>query len=59
MTARETARAERVDYIAEHPPPRAAVLVRLLAKQARSREIFRTEMEVLSIVGEGRERSRS
>lgn len=51
--ARETERAERVDYIAEQLPARAAVLVRLLVKQVRSREISRTEMEVLSILREG------
>ena len=51
--ARETERAERVDYIAEQLPARAAVLVRLLVKQVRSREISRTEMEVLSILTEG------
>jgi DNA-binding MarR family transcriptional regulator len=48
-----TERAERVDYIAEHLPSRAAILVRLLVKQVRSREISRTEMEVLSILREG------
>jgi DNA-binding MarR family transcriptional regulator len=42
-----------VDYIAEHLPARAAILVRLLVKQVRSREISRTEMEVLSILREG------
>jgi DNA-binding MarR family transcriptional regulator len=46
-------RVERVDYIAEHLLSRAAVLVRLLVKQVRSREISRTEMEVLSILTEG------
>jgi DNA-binding MarR family transcriptional regulator len=51
--ARETERAERVDYIAEHLPSRAALLVRLLVRQVRSREISRTEMEVLSILLEG------
>jgi DNA-binding MarR family transcriptional regulator len=50
---REIERAERVDYIAEQLPARAAVLVRLLVKQVRSREISRTEMEVLSILTEG------
>ena len=50
---RETKRAERVDHIAEQLPSRAAVLVRLLVKQVRSREISRTEMEVLSILTEG------
>jgi DNA-binding MarR family transcriptional regulator len=46
-------RVERVDYVAEHLLSRAAVLVRLLIKQVRSREISRTEMEVLSILTEG------
>jgi DNA-binding MarR family transcriptional regulator len=46
-------RAEQVDYVAEHLLSRAAVLVRLLVKQVRSREISRTEMEVLSILTEG------
>jgi DNA-binding MarR family transcriptional regulator len=46
-------RAERIDYIAERLPTRAAVLVRLLVKQVRSREISRTEMEVLSILRDG------
>ncbi len=50
---RETERVERLDYIAEHLPSRAAVLVRLLVKQVRSREISRTEMEVLSILRDG------
>jgi DNA-binding MarR family transcriptional regulator len=57
MTKADTfSRAERagqVDYIAEHLLSRAAVLVRLLVKQVRSREISRTEMEVLSILSEG------
>src|SRR4029077_11333207 len=52
-TTREMKRAERVDYIAENLPSRAAVLVRLLVRQVRSREISRTEMEVLSILREG------
>jgi DNA-binding MarR family transcriptional regulator len=51
--APEIVREERVDYIAEHLPSRAAVLVRLLVKQVRSREISRTEVEVLSILREG------
>jgi DNA-binding MarR family transcriptional regulator len=45
--------AERIDYVAEYLLSRAAVLVRLLVKQVRSREISRTEMEVLSILTEG------
>jgi DNA-binding MarR family transcriptional regulator len=52
-TTRKIERAERVDYIAEHLPRRAAVLVRLLVKQVRSRGVSRTEMEVLSILREG------
>jgi DNA-binding MarR family transcriptional regulator len=52
-TIREAERGKRVDYIAEQLPSRAAVLVRLLVKQVRSREISRTEMEVLSILREG------
>jgi DNA-binding MarR family transcriptional regulator len=46
-------RIEQVDYVAEHLLSRAAVLVRLLVKQVRSKEISRTEMEVLSILTEG------
>jgi DNA-binding MarR family transcriptional regulator len=46
-------RVEQLDYVAEHLLSRAAVLVRLLVKQVRSREISRTEMEVLSILSEG------
>jgi DNA-binding MarR family transcriptional regulator len=52
-TSSGSKRAERVDYIAEHLPGRAVVLVRLLVKQVRTREISRTEMEVLSILAEG------
>ncbi len=48
-----TQRGERVDYIAEQLLSRAAVLVRLLVKQVRNREISRTEMEVLGIIREG------
>ena len=48
----QTERVEQVDYVAEHLLSRAAVLVRLLVKQVRSREISRTEMEVLSILTE-------
>jgi DNA-binding MarR family transcriptional regulator len=46
-------RVERIDYVAEHLLSRAALLVRLLVKQVRSREISRTEMEVLSTLTEG------
>ena len=50
---RETEREEQLDYVAEHLAPRAALLVRLLVRQVRSREISRTEMEVLSVLREG------
>ena len=50
---RETEREEQLDYVAEHLAPRAALLVRLLVRQVRTREISRTEMEVLSILTEG------
>jgi DNA-binding MarR family transcriptional regulator len=46
-------RAERVDYVAEHLLLRAALLVRLLVKQVHSREISRTEVQVLSTLREG------
>ncbi len=46
-------RGERVDYIAEHLLSRAGLLVRLLVRQVHSREISRTELEVLSILREG------
>src|SRR6204780_5607190 len=46
-------RVDQVDYAAASPASRAAVLVRLLVKQVRSREISRTEMEVLSILKDG------
>jgi DNA-binding MarR family transcriptional regulator len=52
-TSLDGRRAERLDYIAERLPGRAVVLVRLLVKQVRTREISRTEMEVLSILTEG------
>jgi DNA-binding MarR family transcriptional regulator len=51
--ASETERTEQLDYVAEHLLSRAAVLVRLLVKQVRSREISRTEMQVLSVLTEG------
>jgi DNA-binding MarR family transcriptional regulator len=46
-------RQQREDFIAQRLPSRAAILVRLLVKQVRSREISRTELEVLSILKEG------
>ena len=53
VTSSRTERAGWVDYIAEHLPGRAVILVRLLVKQVRTREISRTELEVLSILAEG------
>jgi DNA-binding MarR family transcriptional regulator len=49
----DTDREAQLDYVAEQLAPRAAILVRLLVRQVRSREISRTEMEVLSILTEG------
>lgn len=46
-------RQERLDYVAEHLLSQAAILVRLLVKQVRSKEISRTEMQVLGALGEG------
>ena len=46
-------RAQQLDYVSEHLLTRSAILVRLLVRQVRSREISRTEMEVLSILKEG------
>lgn len=52
-TIRATDREEHVDYVAEHLLARAAILVRLLVKQVRSKEFSRTEMQVLGILEEG------
>jgi DNA-binding MarR family transcriptional regulator len=49
----ERERAERVEYVAEHLPSRAVILVRMLVKQVRNREISRTEMGVLSVLTDG------
>jgi DNA-binding MarR family transcriptional regulator len=49
----QSERAEQLEYIAEHLLTRSAILVRLLVKQVRSREVSRTEMQVLSILSEG------
>ena len=49
----QTQRAEQIDYVTSHLLSRAALLVRLLVKQVRNREISRTEMEVLSILADG------
>lgn len=52
-TTTQTQRAEQLDYVAGHLLSRAALLVRLLVKQVRSREISRTEGEVLRILSDG------
>jgi DNA-binding MarR family transcriptional regulator len=46
-------RAEQIDQVAEHLLPSAARLVRLLIRQVRSREVSRTEIEVLSTLTQG------
>jgi DNA-binding MarR family transcriptional regulator len=48
-----TDREEHLGYVAEHLLSRAAILVRLLVKQVRSKEFSRTEMQVLGILEEG------
>jgi DNA-binding MarR family transcriptional regulator len=52
-TQANTGRAELIDHVAERLPTRAAILVRLLVRQMRRREISRTEMEVLSVLADG------
>ena len=49
----ETDRGDRLDYVATHLISRAALLVRLLVKQVPSRDISRTEGEVLGILSDG------
>jgi DNA-binding MarR family transcriptional regulator len=46
-------RQAHLDYVAEHLLARAAVLVRLLVKQVRNKEVSRTEMQVLGALEEG------
>lgn len=53
MVTTSSKRAEQLDYIAEHLLTRSAILVRLLVKQVRSREISRTELQVLATLSEG------
>jgi DNA-binding MarR family transcriptional regulator len=48
-----TRREEQLDYVAEQLPSRSVLLVRLLVRQVRRREISRTELEVLGILTEG------
>jgi DNA-binding MarR family transcriptional regulator len=52
-TSSSAEREEQLDYLAEHLPSRAVMLVRLLVKQVRASEASRTELEVLSILAEG------
>jgi DNA-binding MarR family transcriptional regulator len=51
--ASQTGRAEQIGYVAGNLPGRAALLVRLLVKQVRDRELSRTEAEVLGILSGG------
>jgi DNA-binding MarR family transcriptional regulator len=46
-------RDDQLDYVAGHLLPRAALLVRLLVKQVREKEISRMEGEVLGILSDG------
>jgi DNA-binding MarR family transcriptional regulator len=46
-------REQQLDHIAEHLLTRAAVLVRLLVKQVRNKEVSRTELQVLGLLDEG------
>ncbi|HEY2398630.1 MAG TPA: MarR family transcriptional regulator [Solirubrobacteraceae bacterium] len=52
-TSASSKREQQLDYVAEHLLSRAAVLVRLLVKQVRSKEVSRTEMQVLGLLDEG------
>jgi DNA-binding MarR family transcriptional regulator len=51
-TSTASDREQNLDYVAEHLLSRAAVLVRLLVKQVRSKEVSRTEMQVLGLLDE-------
>jgi DNA-binding MarR family transcriptional regulator len=53
VVSKDVARAQRIDYVASHLLSRSALLVRLLVRQVRSREISRTEGEVLVILSGG------
>jgi DNA-binding MarR family transcriptional regulator len=46
-------RDDRLDYVAGNLLPRAALLVRLLVKQVREKEISRMEGEVFGILSDG------
>jgi DNA-binding MarR family transcriptional regulator len=52
-TSTASDREQNLDYVAEHLLSRAAVLVRLLVRQVRSKEVSRTEMQVLGLLDEG------
>jgi DNA-binding MarR family transcriptional regulator len=52
-TRGESERKQQIEHIAAQLPARAAVLLRLLVRQMRLREISRPEMEVLSVLAEG------
>jgi DNA-binding MarR family transcriptional regulator len=49
---RTDARELELDFVAEHLPSRAAVLVRLLVRQVRNTEVSRTELQVLALLDE-------
>jgi DNA-binding MarR family transcriptional regulator len=52
-TATRTERTEQIDYVTSNLLSRAGLLVRLLVKQVRNREISRTEGGVLCILSDG------
>jgi DNA-binding MarR family transcriptional regulator len=56
QTRAEGGRREQIEQIAERLPARAAVLLRLLVRQMRLREISRPEMEALSVLADGTRR---
>jgi DNA-binding MarR family transcriptional regulator len=53
VTGPGTQRDDQLDYVASNLLPRAALLVRLLVKQMREKEISRMEGEVLGILSGG------
>jgi DNA-binding MarR family transcriptional regulator len=52
-TTTQTERAAQIDYVTSNLLSRAGLLVRLLVKQVRNREISRTEGGVLCILSDG------
>jgi DNA-binding MarR family transcriptional regulator len=49
----QTQRAQHIEYVTSNLLSRAALLVRVLVKQVRNREVSRTEGEVLRILRDG------